>query len=295
MFPANFGYFAARSVEEALALLTKHGDDARLLAGGHSLIPAMKLRLATPKYLIDLGTVPGLRGVRLDGDSLAIGALTVHADVASSDLVRQRVPGLAEAASLIGDVQVRNRGTIGGSVAHNDPAADFPVILLALDASFVLVSPSGSRTVAAADFFVSFFTTTLAANEVLTEIRVPLPAAGAGTAYAKLGHPASWYVVVSAGVLLTRQASGRCASARIAIGGLGAGPYRATATEAALQGQALTPEVIAAAAARAADGTEPDRDIYASAEYKRHVAGVYARKAIEAAVRRAAGEGEGMP
>jgi len=294
MFPANFGYFAARSVEEALALLTKHGDDARLLAGGHSLIPAMKLRLATPKYLIDLGTVPGLRGVRLDGDSLAIGALTVHADVASSDLVRQRVPGLAEAASLIGDVQVRNRGTIGGSVAHNDPAADFPVILLALDASFVLVSPSGSRTVAAADFFVSFFTTTLAANEVLTEIRVPLPAAGAGTAYAKLGHPASWYVVVSAGVLLTRQASGRCASARIAIGGLGAGPYRATATEAALQGQALTPEVIAAAAARAADGTEPDRDIYASAEYKRHVAGVYARKAIEAAVRRAMGEGEGM-
>ncbi|MGH8057462.1 MAG: FAD binding domain-containing protein [Candidatus Entotheonellia bacterium] len=287
MFPANFGYFAARSVEEALALLTKHGEDARLLAGGHSLIPAMKLRLATPKYLIDLGTVPGLRGVRVDGDSLAIGALTVHADVASSDLVRQRLPGLAEAASLIGDVQVRNRGTIGGSVAHNDPAADFPVILLALDASFVLVSPSGSRTVAAANFFVDFFTTALAANEVLTEIRVPLPAASAGTAYAKLGHPASWYVVVSAGVLLTRQASGQCASARIAIGGLGGGPHRAAATEAALQGQALTSEVVAAAAARAAEGTDPDRDIYASAEYKRHVAGVYARKAIEAAVRRA--------
>lgn len=287
MFPANFGYFAARSVEEALALLTKHGEDARLLAGGHSLIPAMKLRLATPKYLIDLGTVPGLHGVRVDGDSLAIGALTVHADVASSDLVRQRLPGLAEAASLIGDVQVRNRGTIGGSVAHNDPAADFPVILLALDASFVLVSPSGSRTVAAANFFVDFFTTALAANEVLTEIRVPLPASGAGTAYAKLGHPASWYVVVSAGVLLTRQASGQCASARIAIGGLGGGPHRAAATEAALQGQALTSEVVAAAAARAAEGTDPDRDIYASAEYKRHVAGVYARKAIEAAVRRA--------
>ena len=130
MFPAHFGYFAARSVEEALALLTTHGDDAKLLAGGHSLIPAMKLRLAAPKYLIDLGTVPGLRGVRVDGDSVALGALTVHADVASSDLVRQRLPGLAEAAALIGDVQVRNRGTIGGSVAHNDPAADFPVILL---------------------------------------------------------------------------------------------------------------------------------------------------------------------
>jgi carbon-monoxide dehydrogenase medium subunit len=289
MFPANFGYFAVRSVEEACALLTKYGDDAKLLAGGHSLIPAMKLRLATPKYLIDLGTVPGLYGVRVDGDSLEIGALTVHADVASSDLVRQRVPGLAEAASLIGDVQVRNRGTIGGSVAHNDPAADFPVILLALNASFVLVSPSGSRTVAAADFFVDFFTTALAANEVLTEIRVPLPASGAGTAYAKLGHPASGYVVVSAGVLLNRQSSGQCASARIAIGGLGSGPRRAAATEAALQGQALTPEVIAAAAAKAAEGTEPDGDAYASAAYKRHVAGVYARKAIAEAVRRAVG------
>jgi carbon-monoxide dehydrogenase medium subunit len=289
MFPANFGYFAARSVEEALALLIKYGDDAKLLAGGHSLIPAMKLRLAVPKYLIDLGTVPGLHGVRVDGDSLAIGALTVHADVASSDLVCQHVPGLAEAASLIGDVQVRNRGTIGGSVAHNDPAADFPVILLALNAAFVLVSPSGSRTVAAADFFVDFFTTALAAHEVLTEIRVPLPAAGTGTAYAKLGHPASGYVVVSAGVLIHRQSSGQCASARIAIGGLGGGPRRATATEAALQGQALTPEVIAAAAARAAEGTDPDGDTYASAAYKRHVAGVYARQAITEAVRRAVG------
>jgi len=289
MFPAHFGYCAARSVEEALALLTKYGDDAKLLAGGHSLIPAMKLRLATPKYLIDLSRVPGLRGVRVDGDSLAIGALTVHADVASSDLVRQHVPGLAEAALLIGDIQVRNRGTIGGSVAHNDPAADFPVILLALNAAFVLVSPSGSRTVAAADFFVDFFTTALAAHEVLTEIRVPLPAPGAGTAYAKLGHPASGYVVVSTGVLIQRQSSGQCASARIAIGGLGGGPRRAAATEAALQGQALTPEVIAAAATRTAEGTEPDGDAYASAAYKRHVAGVYARQAIAEAVRRAVG------
>jgi aerobic carbon-monoxide dehydrogenase medium subunit len=291
MFPAQFGYFAARSVEEALTLLTTYGDDARVLAGGHSLIPAMKLRLATPKYLIDLGTVPGLRGVRVDGDSLAIGALTVHADVASSELVRQRMSGLAEAASLIGDVQVRNRGTIGGSAAHNDPAADFPVILLALDASFILVSPSGSRMVAAADFFVDFFTTALAPNEILTEIRVPLPASGTGTAYAKLGHPASWYAVVSAGVLLTCQASGHCAAARIAIGGLGGGPHLATATEAALRGQVLTPDVIATAAARAAEDTEPDRDLYASAAYKRHVTSVYARKAIEAAVRRAVGEG----
>lgn len=286
MFPVSFGYFAARSLEEALDLLTKHGDDAKLLAGGHSLIPAMKLRLASPRYLIDLGHVPGLSGVRIDGETLAIGALTVHADVAASELVRRRLPGLAEAAAVIGDVQVRNRGTIGGSVAHADPAADFPVILTALNASFVLQSPSGKRTVAAEDFFIDFYTTALAPDEVLTEIRVPLPPAGAGTAYAKLAHPASGYVVVSAGVLVIREPSGRCASARVAIGGLGSGPRRGAATEATLKGQPLTQDSIAAAAAKAAEGTDPDDDLYASADYKRHMATVYARKAIEVAASR---------
>jgi aerobic carbon-monoxide dehydrogenase medium subunit len=283
MFPASFGYVAARSVEEALQLLTQQGEEAKLLAGGHSLIPAMKLRLASPRTLIDLGTIPGLRGARIDGDSLAIGALTVHADVAASDLVRQRLPGLAEAASVIGDVQVRNRGTIGGSVAHADPAADFPVILTALNASFVLQSMSGSRTVAADDFFTDFYTTAMTAHEVLTEIRVPLPSATSGTAYVKLPHPASGYVVVSAGVLITRQASGSCASARVALGGLGSGPIRARGTETELQGKSLTPEVIAAAAAKAAENADPAEDTYASAEYKRHVATVYARRAIEKA------------
>jgi carbon-monoxide dehydrogenase medium subunit len=283
MFPASFGYVAAHSVEEALQLLTQQGEDVKLLAGGHSLIPAMKLRLASPRTLIDLGTIPGLRGVRSDGDTLAIGALTVHADVASSDLVRKHLAGLAEAASVIGDVQVRNRGTIGGSVAHADPAADFPVILTALNASFVLQSMSGSRTVAADDFFTDFYTTAMTAHEVLTEIRVPLPAATSGTAYVKLPHPASGYVVVSAGVLITRQASGSCASARVALGGLGSGPIRARGTETELQGKSLTPEVIAAAAAKAAENTDPSEDTYASAEYKRHVATVYARRAIEKA------------
>ena len=283
MFPANFGYVAPRSLQEALELLDKYGEEAKLLAGGHSLIPAMKLRLARPGCLIDLGRLPGLRGVRIEGDSLAVGALTVHADVASSELVRRRLPGLAEAASLIGDVQVRNRGTIGGSVAHADPAADFPVILTALNASFMLVSPSGSRAVSAEDFFVDFYTTALAPNEVLTEIRVPLPPPGGGTAYAKLPHPASGYVVVSAGALVHRQPSGLCASVRVAIGGLGSVPFRARAIEAALQGQQLTPEMIAAAAAKAAEGADPDDDVYAGADYKRHMAAVYARKAIEAA------------
>jgi carbon-monoxide dehydrogenase medium subunit len=235
--------------------------------------------------------VPGLSGVRLDGETLAIGAMTVHADVATAELVRQYVPGLAEAALAIGDMQVRNRGTIGGSVAHADPAADFPVILTALNASFVVASPSGRRIVAADRFFVDFFTTALAANEVLTEIRVPQPPAGTGTAYTKLAHPASGYVVVSAGVLINQHASGQCASVRVAIGGLGSGPYRATATEAGLQGQALTPDNIATAATRAAEGVEADGDIYASADYKRHMATVYARRAITTAAQRAAGSG----
>ncbi len=288
MFPANFAYVAPHSLEEALELLTRYGDDAKLLAGGHSLIPAMKLRLAAPPTLIDLGQVPGLRGVREDGGNLVIGALTVHADVASSEAVRRHIPGLATAASGIGDWQVRNRGTIGGSVAHADPAADFPVILTALNATFVLVSPSGRRNVNVDDFFIDFYTTALASNEVLTEIVIPLPSSGTGTAYAKLENPASRYVVVSAGALITRRSSGQCESARIAIGGLGSGPVRAQATETALQGMTLTPEVIAAAASKAAEGGVPEGDFYASADYKRQMATVYARRAMEEAAGRIA-------
>jgi carbon-monoxide dehydrogenase medium subunit len=252
------------------------------------LIPAMKLRLTSPRTLIDLGTVPGLSGIRVDGGNLVIGVLTVHTDVAASELVRKHMPGLADAASVIGDVQVRNRGTIGGSVAHADPAADLPVILTALNAAFVVKSSSGSRVIAVDDFFTDFYTTAMAANEILTEIRVPIPALGSGTAYAKLPHPASGYAVVSAGVMITRQLSGTCAAARIATGGLGSGPVRAIAVEMALQGKPLTPQVIAAAAAKAAEETDPVEDSYAGADYKRHVATVYARKAIEAAVQRAA-------
>jgi len=287
MFPANFGYVAAKSVDEALQLLAKHGDGGKLLAGGHSLIPAMKLRLALPRTLIDLATVPGLSGVKIEGNNLIIGALTVHADVASSDLVRKHLPGLADAAAVIGDMQVRNRGTIGGSVAHADPAADFPVILTALDASFVARSSSGSRSIAADDFFTDFYTTAMTANEILTEIRIPLPPSGSGTAYVKLPHPASGYAVVSAGVLVIRDASGRCASARVALGGLGSGPVHAQATEAELQGKPLTPQVFAAAAAKAAENTNPMDDTYAGTEYKRHMAAVFVRRAIEEAARRA--------
>ena len=286
MFPASFAYVAARSVEEALELMVKHGEEGKLLAGGHSLIPAMKLRLQSPRTLIDLGTVPGLRGVRVDGDHLVIGALTVHTDVASSELVRKHLLGLADAASVIGDIQVRNRGTIGGSVAHADPAADLPVILTALNASFTVQSLSGSRSIAVDDFFTDFFTTAMNSDEILTEIHVPIPATGTGSAYAKLPHPASGYVVVSAGSLIARQASGSCTAARVAMGGLGSGPIRAVATEMELQGKPLTPQMITAAAAKAAEETDPVEDSYASAEYKRHVATVYARRAVEVAVER---------
>jgi aerobic carbon-monoxide dehydrogenase medium subunit len=287
MFPASFGYVAAHSVDEALRLLDKHGDEGKLLAGGHSLIPAMKLRLSSPGMLIDLGTIPGLSEIRVDGSNLVIGALTVHADVASSDLIRKHLPGLSDAASVIGDMQVRNRGTIGGSMAHADPGADFPVILTALSASLVVQSSTGARAIGVDEFFTDFYTTAMAANEILTEIHVPIPASGSGTAYAKLPHPASGYVVVSAGAVIT-QSSGSCVSACIAIGGLGGGPIRAVATEMELQGKSLTPQVIRAAAAKAAEKADPTEDSYASAEYKRHVATVYARKAIEAAVQRAA-------
>lgn len=288
MFPASFGYLAPKSLPETLELLAKYGDNAKLLAGGHSLLPAMKLRLVSPRYLIHLGRLSGLRGIKIDGGSLTIGALTIHADVASSELVRQHLPGLAEAASVIGDMQVRNRGTIGGSVAHADPAADLPVILLALHASFVLQALSGSRKIAAEDFFVDFFTTALKENEILTEIQIPLPASGAGSAYVKLGHPASGYVVVSAGALIG-QRSGSCVAARIAIGGVSSGPIRAVATEAELRGKNFTGQGIAAAAAKVSEGVDIEGDAYASADYKRAMASVYARRAIEAAAGRAKG------
>jgi aerobic carbon-monoxide dehydrogenase medium subunit len=278
MYPASFEYLVPSSLREAIALLGQHGDDAKLLAGGHSLIPAMKLRLQEPKYLVDISRLPDMNGIREEGDRLVIGALTLHADVAASDVVRRRVPGLAEAAERIGDVQVRNRGTIGGSVAHADPNADYPVILLALGATFGVTGPNGSRSIAADDFFVDLFTTALEAGEVVTEVQVPAVAA---SAYAKFPHPASGYLVVSAGAALAKDGP-----ARVAVGGLAGKPVRASAVESALAGKPLNAETIATAAAHAADGTDPDDDIYAPAAYKRHIATVYARQALEAAAAR---------
>ncbi len=286
MHPASFGYHAPGSLEEAFGLLRQHGEDAKLLAGGHSLLPAMKLRLTQPEMLIDLSRIPGLNGIRRDGDALVIGALTTHTEVATSEAVRSLVPGLADTASVIGDLQVRNRGTMGGSVAHADPGADLPVTLTALNASFVLTSSEGERTMAADDFFVDFFTTALEPDEILTSIRIPLPSTPARTSYAKLPHPASGYVVVSAAAALTVD-GGACTGARVVLGGVGGTPHRATGTEAALEGQVLTPKTMAAAAQRAAEGIDPHADSYADEDYKRHMAVVYAGRAIEAAAARA--------
>ena len=286
MHPASFGYHAPRSLEEAFDLLQEHGEDAKVLAGGHSLLPAMKLRLTRPEYLIDLRRIPGLRGIRTDRGGLVVGALTTHAEVAASETVRRVVPGLADTAAVIGDLQVRNRGTMGGSAAHADPAADLPVTLTALDAAFVLASRAGERVVSADDFFVDFFTTAMEPHEILTEVRIPAPPAGAGTSYVKLPHPASDYVVVSAAAALRVDGNGVCAGARVVLGGVAGAPPRAAATEAALLGRELTRETAAAAAARAADGLDPHPDSYTDEEYKRHMAVVYAGRAIEAAAGR---------
>ena len=286
MYPASFGYDAPGSLEEAFGLLRQHGEDAKLLAGGHSLLPAMKLRLTQPEVLIDLSRIPGLNGIRADGDTLVIGALTTHTEVATSETVRNLLPGLADTASVIGDLQVRNRGTMGGSVAHADPGADLPVTLTALNASFVLTSAEGERTVAADDFFVDFFTTALEPHEILTSIRIPLPSTPARTSYAKLPHPASGYVVVSAATALTVDGAGACTGARVVLGGVGGTPHRATGTEAALVGKQLTTDVIAEAARQAGEGIDPHADSYADEEYKRHMAVVYAGRAIEAAAAR---------
>src|SRR5581483_5603410 len=236
-----------------------------------------KLRLLEPAVLIDLSRVPNMRGVREEGGELVIGAMTAHADVAASEIARRLAPVIAEAAGATGDVQVRNRGTIGGSAAHADPNADYPVALLASGARLTLRGPHGSRTVAVEDFFVDLFTTALEPNEILTEIRVP---AAPVSAYAKFRHPASGYVVVSCGVVI------RDEDVRVAIGGLAGKPIRAGATEQALAGKPLTAENIAAAAALAAEGTEPDGDLYADAGYKRQLATVFARRALETAAAR---------
>ena len=288
MYPASFEYHRAASVEEAVGLLTRYKDDAKLLAGGHSLIPMMKLRLAQPKHLIDIGRVGGLAGIKEEGGNFVIGALTTHYAVESSAAVRQKCPMLSEAAALIGDPQVRNYGTVGGSVAHSDPAADWPAVMLALGAEIKAVGPKGARTIKADDFFKDLFTTALGADEILTEIRIPTGGHG-GAAYMKHPHPASRFAVCGVAAAVSLDASGKCTAARVGVTGVGSHAIRAKGVEAALTGKALDAATIAAASEKAAEGIEINADLQGSVEYKAHLTRVYTRRALEKAVERAKG------
>jgi len=288
MFPTSFDYFTAGSIQEAIALLEKHGDDAKLLAGGHSLIPLMKLRLAAPKCIVDIGRVAGLHGIDhaiTEGGHIQIGALTTHADVASSELLARECPLLRETAAEIGDVQVRNRGTLGGSLAHADPAADYPAAILALDAEIVVEGRRGERRIAAADFFTDTFQTALGPGEILTGVRIPAHAAHSGSAYVKVHHPASGYAVVGVAAVLVVE-SGKIESARVGITGLGPKAFRATAVENALRGEAPSAANLRAAAAHATDGVEALTDAHTSAEYRAELARIMTRRALEKAAAR---------
>lgn len=287
MIPSAFEYVAPASLAEATAFLAAHPDDAKLLAGGHSLVPLMKLRLAAPKYLVDLARVPGLKGIREANGALEIGALTTHYEVESSSLVRERLPVLAETAALIGDVQVRNRGTIGGSLAHADPAADYPAPILALDAEISVTGSKGQRTIKATDFFVDLLTTALKPDEVITQVRIPIPAAGSGAAYVKFPHPASRYAIVGVAALVRLNADGSCASAAIGVTGAGSKAVRASAAEQGLVGSRLDDAAIQKAGAAAAEAIEPVGDIHASAEYRRHLVREFTMRALRAAAERA--------
>jgi carbon-monoxide dehydrogenase medium subunit len=271
MIPAAFDYVRAGSADEAVSLLASHGDDAKLLAGGHSLIPLMKLRLASPAVLIDVARIGDLSYIRDGGDHIAIGALTRHHDVENSHVLKTEVPILAHVAGLVGDPQVRHRGTIGGSLAHGDPASDLPAVVLALGGTMVARGPGGERTIAATDFFTGFLETALAPDELLTEIRVP-KVAGAGWSYQKFNRRALDWAIVGVAAIKNGHTG-------VALVNMGSTPLRATAVEQALGSGASVED----AAMAAPDGTEPPTDLNASPDYRRHLAQVLVRRALQEA------------
>ena len=287
MYAAPFEYHSPTTVAEALGLLDKLGDDAKLLSGSQSLIPLMKLRLATPKHVVDLRKVPGLSGVTESGGTVVIGAMTTHYEVGSSQLVRTKLPMMAEAAVQIGDAQVRNLGTIGGSLAHADPSADWPAVLSALDASVRVGSSRGERNVKVDEFIVGPLTTTLSAGEILLQIRIPLPSGRYGGAYEKLPHPASRFAIVGVAAEVFLDPGGKVSNSRIALTGLGSKVTRAGYVEQALLGKSPDPAAIKSAASKAAQGIELRADLIGSADYKANLAAVYTERAVKRAVSRA--------
>lgn len=287
MYSADFDYHRARSIADAQRLLAAT-PGAKLLAGGHSLVPLLKLRLAAPPAVIDIGRIPELRGISREGDSIRIGALTTHADLASSAELRTSAAALADAAANVGDPAVRNRGTIGGNVAHADPASDLPAVLVALGASFVAVGPKGERTIPADRFFTGILSTALADDEILLAVLVPASVRGQGSAYVKFKHPASGYAVMGAAALVTVK-DGTCSDARVALGGLLPHARRMPAVEKALTGTRTGAAAVAAASTQVRADLKDDviGDIYASAEYRTAMAPVYVARAVAAAVARA--------
>ena len=290
MIPAAFEYESPSTLEEALRLLGRHGDEAKILAGGHSLLPMMKLRLAAPRYVVDIGRLRGMDYIREEKDKIAVGALVTHAQIASSELLREKCTLLPETAAVIGDMQVRNRGTIGGSLAHADPAADYPAAILALDAEMVVQSSSCKRTIPAEKFFVDLLSTGIRPGEILTEIRVPVRREGEGFAYRKFHQPASGFAIVGAAARVTIGSGGKIEELALGMTGVGSKAYRASAVENALRGKNAGEKLIAEASDKAAQGVEPLSDIFASAEYRREMASVFARRAIAAAIERASGK-----
>ena len=282
MIPAAFAYARPTTVDEALQAVADGGEDVKIMAGGQSLIPVMRLRLAAPETVVDLTRVSELRGVREEGDVLVIGAMTTHHDVVTDPLIAQYAPLIAEATETVADRQVRHRGTFGGALAHADPAGDLPAVALALDAEFVLAGPSGRRTVPAAEFFVDYLTTALEEGELLVEIRVPKLQGTWGMHYEKFNRVAqAWSIVAVAAAV--RMEGGRIAEARIGLTNMGPTPLRALAAEQALAGAEATAEAIASAAARAAENTSPSSDLNAQADYRQHLAQVLTRRAVTAA------------
>jgi carbon-monoxide dehydrogenase medium subunit len=283
MIPAAFDYRAPISLDEALQLLAEGGDDAKIIAGGQSLLPVMKLRLAAPELVIDLGKIDSLRGVRDDGDAIVIGAMTTHFEVSREPLVAEHASLIAKCVEMVADPQVRHRGTFGGACSHADPASDIPAPTLALDAEFVIAGPGGQRTVAAADFFQDLFTTAVGDDEILVEIRVPKHT-GWGSAYEKFVRVAQQWAIAGVAVAV-RTEGDTIAEARIALTNMGPTPVRARAAEQALAGVAVQPDAVADALAGIADGTDPPTDVNGDPEYRRHLVSILGRRAVLAAAR----------
>jgi carbon-monoxide dehydrogenase medium subunit len=280
MIPTSFEYVRAQSVQDAISLLEQHGQDARLFAGGHSLIPTMKLRLSSPSTLIDVSGIDGLSAISLMGDSIEIGALATHRAVETSDVVKNHCAALADAATLIGDPQVRNRGTIGGSLAHADPAADYPALVLALGAEITAEGKSGSRTISADDFFTGLFETALAADELITKISFPALGDSSGAAYEKFANPASRFAVVGVAAMVKVDGAGNCAAARVGVTGAAATAFRASDVENALTGKALNDQSISDTTTNFADPSKLLSDLSGSAEYRAHLCSVLAKRAL---------------